>query len=222
MDMKLIYPPHNNFKLKDIKFTFDLEKRDYIGPLINRNTKYWKDLYEIIDKYYENKNKLPKGTILYRCSVYKDPTIIKSSNVKSEVVYFGLEFVTAIWIALEINEKSDEYVPCYLHIYELQKDISYKYLHTLGGDGVPMEIDPATCIKKSCIHPQEILHGNEYPYEGNELGIEITFPIKSFIKTSKNIKSLNTYEIDINKLKKNKDKYIFEWDPKKALKLKKK
>lgn len=52
----------------------------------------------------------------------------------SEVVYFGLDFVIVIWIGLEINKKSDNYVPCYLHIY-----ISYKYLISVGDfDGVPM------------------------------------------------------------------------------------
>jgi hypothetical protein len=70
MDSLLIYPPHKNYKLKNIKFKFDINKGDYIGPLINRNTKYWKDLYEIIDILYMNKNKLPKGTLLYRCSIY--------------------------------------------------------------------------------------------------------------------------------------------------------
>jgi hypothetical protein len=220
MDKYLIYPPHHKYKLKNIKFTFDLGKKDFIGPFIYRKTKYWNDLYEIIDNYYYNNNlnKLPKGTILYRTSIYKDPNIIKYSNDKSDVIYFGLDFVIAIWVALEINEKSFEYIPCYLHIYELEKDILYKYLYSLGNDGVPIEIDPKTCIKKACIHPQEILHGNEYPYKGNELGIEITFPIKKFAKTIKYIKPLNTFNIDIDKLKKNKEKYIFEWDPKEALK----
>ena len=34
----------------------------------------------------------------------------------------------------------------------------------------------------------------------------------------KNIKSLKTFEIDIQLLKNNKEKYIFEWDPINALK----
>jgi len=215
MNSLLIYPPHHNFKLKNINFIINIDKGKYDGPLINRNTRYWKILYEIIDMYYMNKNKLSKGTLLFRCSIFKDPYILKSSNDKSEVIYFGLDFVISIWIALEINEKSSNYIECYLHIYELQKDISYKYLYSLGSDGVPMEIDPKTCIKKACIHPQEILHGNEYPYKSNELGIEISFPINKF--DNNNIKHLKSYSIDIQKLKKNKDKYIFEWNPKKAL-----
>jgi hypothetical protein len=81
-----------------------------------------------------------------------------------------------------------------------------------------MELDPKTCIKKTCVHPQEILHGNEWPYEWNELGTEITFPINKFDKIIKSIKSLKTFEINIQKLKENKEKYIFEWNPKKALK----
>lgn len=83
----------------------------------NRNTDYWMIIY----KLYNNKNKLPKGTFLYRCSTQKEPLMISSSNHKSSVIYFGLDFVIALWIVLEINEKSDKYIPCYLHIYELQK-----------------------------------------------------------------------------------------------------
>lgn len=126
-----------------------LKKEIFVGTLINRNTKYWKDLYEIIDFIYMNKKKLPKGTLLYRCSIYKDPNNFTLSNDIGEVIYFGLDFVIAIWLGLEINEKSKKYIKCYLHIYELQKDIPYKYLYSLGSDGVPMELDPKTCIKKS-------------------------------------------------------------------------
>ena len=81
-----------------------------------------------------------------------------------------------------------------------------------------MDLDPKTCIKKACVHPQEILHGDEYPYKGNELGSEITFPRKNFDKIIKKLKPLKTFEIDIEMLRKNKEKYIFEWDPKNALK----
>jgi hypothetical protein len=215
----LIYPPYHKYKLDNIEFKINLKTEKFDGPLINRNTKYWNDLYKMYDLCYKNKNKLAKGMILFRCSTEKDPMIINNSYDKSEVVYFGLDFVIAIWIGLEINEKSDNYVPCYLHIYEFQKDISYKYLISVGDfDGVPMDLDPKTCIKKACVHPQEILHGDEYPYKGNELGSEITFPRKNFDKIIKNLKPLKTFEIDIEMLRKNKEKYIFEWDPKNALK----
>jgi hypothetical protein len=216
MNSLLIYPPHHNYKLKDITFYFDLEKKEFIGPLINRNTEYWNEIYKRIDKCYKNKTKLPKGTLLYRCSFSKDAMNIISSDDKNKVIYFGLDFVIATWIGLEINEKHSEYIPCYLHIYETQKEISYKYLYSLGSDGVPMDLDPKTCIKKACLHPQEILHGNEIYYKGNELGIEISFPISKF--DYKIIKPLKTFEINIQMLKENKDKYIFEFDPKKALK----
>jgi hypothetical protein len=215
----LIYPPYHKYKLENIEFKINLKTEKFDGPLINRNTKYWNDLYEMYDMCYKNKNKLAKGMILFRCSTEKDPMIISPSHDKSEVVYFGLDFVIAIWIGLEINEKSDNYVPCYLHIYEFQKDILYKYLISVGDfDGVPMDLDPKTCIKKACVHPQEILHGDEYPYKGNELGSEITFPRKNFNKIMKNLKPLKTFEINIEMLRKNKEKYIFEWDPKNALK----
>ena len=32
-------------------------------------------------------------------------------------------------------------------------DIPYKYIYSLGNDGVPMEIDPISCLKKACVHP---------------------------------------------------------------------
>jgi hypothetical protein len=219
MESILIYPPHHNYKLKDINFTFDLKKLQVVGPFINRNNKYWNGLYNKIDICFKNKKALPKGIYLYRCSTNKNPNIIKSSNDNnSKVLYFGLDFVIAIWIGLEINEKSSEYIPCYLHVYQIQKNIEYKYLYSNGNDGVPMELDPINCIKKPCLHPQEILHGDEWPYKSNELGTEISFPINNFNKIAKNIKPLKTFEIDIQLLKKNKEKYIFEWDPKNALK----
>jgi hypothetical protein len=119
----------------------------------------------------------------------------------------------AIWFGLEINDKSSKYVECFLHIYELREDISYKYLYSLGSDGVPMELDPKTCGKIPCLHPQEILHGNSWPYKSNELGTEISFPINK----SYDIRPIKTFRIDIEKLRKNKDKYIYQWNPKKAL-----
>ncbi len=45
MESILIYPPHHNYKLKDINFTFDLKKLQVVGPFINRNNKYWNGLY---------------------------------------------------------------------------------------------------------------------------------------------------------------------------------
>jgi hypothetical protein len=216
MNSLLIYPPHHKYKIKNYSIKIDIQKREFVGTLINRNTKYWRKLYEIIDLIYMNKKKLPKGTLLYRCTIYKDPTNFILNNEKSKVIYFGLDFVIALWIGLEINEKSNKYIKCYLHIYELQKDIPYKYIYSLGCDGVPTELEPETCIKKACVHPQEILHGNEYPYEWNELGTEITFPINNFNKN--NIKPLKTFEIDIQKLNENKNKYLYQWNPKKALK----
>ena len=157
MNSLILYPPHHNYKLKNIKFKYDLKKEEIIGPLINRNTKYWNELYEKIDSIFKDKNKLPKNTLIYRCSIYKDPMIIKSSDDKSKVVYFGIDFVISVWIALEINEKSSEYIPCYLHIYELKKDITYKYLYSLGGDGTPMDLDPKICSNKPDIKQTDIV-----------------------------------------------------------------
>lgn len=57
------------------------------------------------------------------------------------------EKTEVVYFGLEINEKSFKYVECFL-----------------GGDGVQMELDP-----KPCIHPQEILHGNEWPYKSYDI-----------------------------------------------------
>jgi hypothetical protein len=226
MNTLFIYPPYLNYKIKFIttKYKFDKKTKEVIikqGTIINRNNSYWNNHYLLIDKKYKNKTKLTKGSFLYRCSTNKDPLNIEQlNNIKNDVIYFGLDFVIAIWIALEIYEKtSGEIKSYYLHIYQLTKDINYKYLYSEGADGVPMELDPKSCIKKPCIHPQEILHGNNSPYKSNELGTEISFPKTLLNKTITTIKPIKTFEIDIDKLKKNKDKYIYQWDPIKALKL---
>jgi hypothetical protein len=57
----LIYPPHYNYKLKDINFIFDIKKLEVIGPLIKRNNKYWNGLYNQIDMCFKNKKALLKG-----------------------------------------------------------------------------------------------------------------------------------------------------------------
>ena len=66
-----------------------------------------------------------------------------------------------------------------------------------------------------CIHPQLILHGDKTSDEYNELGTEISFPRDSDYKNL--ITSIATYNINVSKLEKNRNKYIFEWDPKNAL-----
>lgn len=64
MNSILIYPPHNNYKLKNINFVFDLKKLEFNGPLITRNNKYWNILYEKIDMCFKNKKALSKGNEL--------------------------------------------------------------------------------------------------------------------------------------------------------------
>jgi hypothetical protein len=40
MNSLLIYPPHHKYKINNYNIKFDFEKRELIGTLINRNTKY--------------------------------------------------------------------------------------------------------------------------------------------------------------------------------------
>ena len=75
-------------------------------------------------------SKLEKGTFIYRTSKNKNPNNLANSgisDINSPLIYFGLDFVISIWIALEINDKYDKNIPCYLHIYQLNNDIDEFY-----------------------------------------------------------------------------------------------
>ena len=217
----LIYPPYLDYKKRFITPKINIDKNKFVGTIINRDNKYWKQIYNKIDLLYKNNNKLEKGTFIYRTSKNKNPNNLANSgisDINSPLIYFGLDFVISIWIALEINDKYDKNIPCYLHIYQLNNDIDeYKYIYDNGDIGTILDMEPINSLKIPCIHPQTILHGNVFHYKANELGTELSFPKKLF-KLNKNINHIKTFEIDINLLRKNRDKMIFEWDPKKALK----
>lgn len=171
-------------------------------------------VFNKIDKLYKNPPYiLREKTLLYRCSTYKNPLQFGKSNTKSNLIYFGLDFVISTWIALEIKDRNPKINDYYLHVYELKEDIKYKYIFEDRGT-IP-EIDEKASKTIPCIHPQMILHGNLSPDEINELGTELSFP-RDF-NYEKIIKPIKTYSISTNKLEKNRNKYIFEWDPKKAL-----
>ena len=108
-----------------------------IGTEIERKDKYWLKLYKKIDKIYdENPYILKKGNILYRCSIYKNPNYFGKGHFNSKLIYFGLDFVISIWIALEINDRQIKEIKdsqinmmksiiqtntFYLHVYKIQK-----------------------------------------------------------------------------------------------------
>ena len=125
------YPPYLRYKQRFIEPRFNLDKNKYMGTFINRNNKYWSIIYKKIDLLYKYNSILPKGTIIYRCSINKNPNKLNNKN-KSLLIYFGLDFVISLWIALEINDINEKYIPCYLHIYELTEDIPYKYIYDNG------------------------------------------------------------------------------------------
>ena len=49
MNSLLIYPPHHKYKIKNYSIKLDLKKQEFVGTLIYRKTKYWRELYEIIE-----------------------------------------------------------------------------------------------------------------------------------------------------------------------------
>ena len=101
----------------------------------------------------------------------------------------------------------------YLHVYEITDDINYKYI---GNDsGTIDEIDSESSLLQPCIHPQRILHGNTSDDMYNELGTEISFPRSS--NYTNYFSATESYVINISELEKNRTKFVFEWNPVKAL-----
>ena len=239
---RLIYPPYLKYKEKFIPTVFDVKTMKMIrGTEIERKDKYWLKLYKKIDKiYYEKPYILKKGNLLYRCSMYKNPNNFGKSHINSKLIYFGLDFVISIWIALEIkdrqiymikllrqkktkmknmtrriNKDNNNKNTFYLHVYEITDDINYKYIS--NDKGTINEIDSESSLLKPCIHPQIILHGNTSDDKYNELGTEISFPRSS--NYTNFFSATESYIINISELEKNRTKFIFEWNPVKALKL---
>lgn len=215
----LVYPPHFNYKTPFIPTRYDYTTGKIIyGTRVSRDNKYWSKLYKKIDLLYDIKPAiLPKGTLLYRCSIYKGPFSFGKSHVGSNLIYFGLDVLISIWIALEIYDRKKVNDKFYLHIYELKDDINYVYLKS--DKGTISEINGGVCEAKPCIHPQVILHdsnGFETFDMYNELGTELTFPRNSNYKEK--ICPIKTYEIDVEKLEKHRQTLLFEWNPANALK----
>ena len=230
----LIYPPYLNYKKMFIPTFFSVQTNKMIrGTEIKRTDKYWLKLYKKIDKIYDNTPSiLKKGNLLYRCSTYKNPNNFGKSHSNSKLIYFGLDFVISIWIALEIKDRKINMMKSlrqkkknltrrinkdkntfYLHVYEITDDINYKYI---GNDsGTIDEIDSESSLLQPCIHPQRILHGNTSDDMYNELGTEISFPRSS--NYTNYFTATNSYIINVSELEKNRTKFIFEWNPVKAL-----
>lgn len=211
---KFIFPPHFNYKTKYIPLTINTKTfKVKKGTEISREDKYWSKLYKKIDDLYDVKPAiLPKGTTLYRCSIYTSPTKFGKSKLGSSLMYFGLDVAISIWLALEIKDRNKD-VQCYLHVYELQEDIEYKYI--ADDRGTIPEINIESCGKMPCIHPQRILHGDTDVDKYNELGTELTFS-RSF-NVKKLVKPIRTFRINANMLANNREKFIFEWNPVRAL-----
>ena len=239
---RLIYPPYLKYKEKFIQTVFDVKTMKMIrGTEIERKDKYWLKLYKKIDKIYDEKPYiLKKGNLLYRCSTYKNPNNFGKSHINSKLIYFGLDFVISIWIALEIkdrqinmmkslrqkktkmknttrsiNKDNNNKNTFYLHVYEITDDINYKYIS--NDKGTINEIDSESSLLKPCIHPQRILHGDTSYDMYNELGTEISFPRSS--NYTNYFSATESYIINISELEKNRTKFIFEWNPVKALKV---
>lgn len=212
----LIYPPYYKYRTPYIPYRYDaVNKKDIQGTKIDRNNKYWGKIYNKIDKLYISPTStLPKHTKLYRCSLIANPLVFDKSFIGSNVIYFGLDFVISIWISLEIydKDKNHKYNNFYLHVYELNKNIKYKYIKKDIGT-IP-ELDSIASKNKVCVHPQLILHGN-YSDEHNELGTEISFPRNS--NFMEDLSYITTYKINVNLLNDNRNKLIYEWDPAKSL-----
>lgn len=162
----------------------------------------------IEEKYRPDKNKkmfiLPKGTVLYRGTIFN-----KLYPSKSKHVYFGLDILISIWILLEtfLKELTNKRVKNigYIHEFVLNKDIEYYYIDKFIG--VPLEHNE--CLgNTACLKPEAIFHGNDSIIE---LGTEITLPINLINK--KNLDYKKTYVLDILNLLNIMPRSYVDFDP---------
>jgi len=219
--MELVYPPYLLYRETFVPTSYEYDDKNkrlvkHHGTEVNRKNTYYNQLYKSIDTIYDvKKTILTTGTILYRCSTSRDPYEFMTSATGSPLIYFGLDFVISVWIALEINDRTKpKHIPCFLHTYILNKDVKYKYIRQ--SEGTIPEIAPKMSMKMVCIHPQPVLHGSTVvDYEDTELGTELTFP--RHIHFASFITHIKTFKIDVAKLHRNRHKMIFQWNPIKAL-----
>jgi hypothetical protein len=218
----LTYPPYKKYK-KIIPRTYNVVKDRMEGSELSRNDKYWKKVYEKIDKIYDIESKiLMEDTLLYRSSTNPNPINFKSLHGEGPLIYFGLDFVISTWFSLETYDRIQQNnriknklaTKYYLHVYKLQEKLNYKYIYK--DSGTPLELDEKNALKYPCVHPQMILHGNN-AFNDSELGIELTFPRLDKYNLKEIVRPIKTFEINIKKLQTHTNKYIFEWDPIKAL-----
>ena len=216
----LVYPPYKKSKSKLVPLSYNVKKNKMEGSEVSRADKYWKPIYEKIDKKYNTPVKiLAKDTIIYRGSTESNPLKIASAS-KSPLLYFGLDFVISTWIALETYDriqndtKTKKDIHYYLHVYKLKQPLSYKYIY--ADKGTPIELDKRNALHFPCIHPQEILHGDNVELY-NEVGTELTIPNNNKYNIQEMLTPLETLEVDVKQLQHHLEDYIFEWDPKNAL-----
>jgi len=220
-----VYPPRKNNKPVYTEITCNAVTEKCSGSEVSRNDTYWSGLYKKVDKMYDNETKtLPVGTLLYRGTLQERPYNFKS-NTGSPLIYFGLDFVISTWISLETHDhiqknnrikiKNRTY---YLHVYKTKKPIKYRYIP--DDKGTIMDFDKTSALKYPCIHPQEILHGdNDFNSRYSELGTELSFPRNDKYSSMRDIvEHVDTYVVDVHKLQTHFKKHISEWDPVHALK----
>lgn len=190
---------------KDYPFNYDIHFY-YNTTYPNRQSLYWKPLYESIDEIYANKTHLKKGTIVYQGNMNKSAEVFKLSDNKfgNQIVYLGLDAIISIWYTLELFEikvRDNELTDLenfYLHTYELIEDIPYTYINTELEEykevGTLKEVPESS--SSPLVMAQHILHGITIPTY-NELGTELTLPASN---VKKYLRPIKTYRIDIIKL----------------------
>lgn len=219
MSDTFVFPPYfgnaDHTKLSQNQSGYDMDIRNgkvVRVPLVTyghprRRNKLWKPLFARIDAMYgTTSSKLPIGTKLYHGSIQRN------FKEKSPVTYFGLDAPISIWAIAEAYQKSGSTQRCgYLHEFVLTAPMNYKYV--ASDLGVPLQLD-ASCAKVPCVHPQTILHSDDWTLM-QELGTELTVP-----HVPDGVKRVCTYEVDVQALLINRVHDMLHWDPTHAIKRK--
>jgi len=201
----IVYPPYyedDKYLSYIVKLIFENEDKSKNYWLLYPDMKdkiFWSVLYKSIDEKYD---KVPyiidKGSIVYHTNMTKD---IKDYFISRErnIVYFGLDINICLWYGLEVyeylykfdKEKLDMNSNFYLHIYEVKRQIKYKY--NSEKNNTLKEYEESSKIP--LVGSQTVFHGNNFYY--HELGTEMTLPYKLI---RKKLNPIKTYRINILQL----------------------